>query len=74
MAAELPIEKAYGTYKELLSDRNVDAIYNPLPNHLHVRGTIRALETGKHVLCEKPIGMTVGRSRETRRRRAAIRS
>lgn len=58
VATELQIEKPYGAYQQLLSDRNVDAVYIPLPNHLHVRWAIRALEMGKHVLCEKPIGMT----------------
>jgi predicted dehydrogenase len=56
-AAELGIGKAYGSYKELLADPDIDAIYNPLPNNLHVDWTIKAVEAGKHVLCEKPIGM-----------------
>jgi predicted dehydrogenase len=56
-AAELGISKAYGSYEELLADPEIDAIYNPLPNHLHVPWSIRAMEAGKHVLCEKPIGM-----------------
>jgi predicted dehydrogenase len=58
-AAELGIDKAYGAYQDLLSDRNVDAVYNPLPNHLHVPWSSRALKAGKHVLCEKPIGLSV---------------
>jgi predicted dehydrogenase len=58
-AAELSIEKAYGSYQELLSDRNIDAVYIPLPNHLHVPWSQRALKAGKHVLCEKPIGLSV---------------
>lgn len=57
-AASLNIPKAYGSYEELLSDREVDAIYNPLPNHLHVPCSIKAAESGKHVLCEKPISLT----------------
>jgi len=56
-AAELGIPKAYDSYEALLADPEIDAIYNPLPNHLHVELTLKATAAGKHVLCEKPIGM-----------------
>ena len=57
-ASALGIEKAYGSYEELLADPEIDAIYNPLPNQLHVPWAIRAAEAGKHVLCEKPLSLT----------------
>jgi len=57
-ARQLNIPKAHGSYEVLLADPEIDAIYNPLPNHLHVPWTLKALEAGKHVLCEKPIALS----------------
>jgi predicted dehydrogenase len=58
-AQELGINKAFGSYEELLADPEIEAVYNPLPNHLHVPWSIKAVEAGKHVLCEKPISLTM---------------
>jgi predicted dehydrogenase len=63
-ASQLSIPQAYGSYEELLADPEIDAVYIPLPNHLHVPWSIKALEAGKHVLCEKPIGLTAAEAQE----------
>ena len=57
-AQQLQIPHAYGSYQELLEDKEIDAVYIPLPNHLHVPWALNALAAGKHVLCEKPVGLT----------------
>ena len=57
-AGKLGIPKAYGSYEEMLADPEIEAVYNPLPNHLHVPLTLAAAKAGKHVLCEKPIAIT----------------
>jgi len=62
-AAELNMPTAYGSYEELLADNTIEAVYNPLPNHLHVPWTLKAAESGKHVLCEKPIALSASEAR-----------
>lgn len=69
-AKRLGIARAYGAYEELLNDPDIDAIYNPLPNHLHVEMTLAANAAGKHVLCEKPIALTAEEARKLRACRA----
>ena len=74
-ASKLGIGMAYGSYEELLDDPDVDAVYIPLPNHLHVPWSLRALDAGKHVLCEKPIGLDAAESErllEAARRRPEL--
>jgi len=63
-ARRLDIPKAYGSYDEMLADPEIEAVYNPLPNHLHVPLSIRAAEAGKHVLCEKPVAMNAAEARQ----------
>jgi len=65
-ANRLGISRAYGSYEALLADTEIEAIYNPLPNHLHVPLTLQAAEAGKHVLCEKPIAMDAAEAERLR--------
>jgi len=62
-ARKLGIAKVYGSYEELLADAEIEAVYVPLPNHLHVPWSIRAAEAGKHVLCEKPLSLSVAEAK-----------
>jgi len=66
-AGQLGIPKSYGSYEALLADPEIEAVYNPLPNHLHVPWSMRAAEAGKHVLCEKPIAVNAAETIELMR-------
>ena len=71
VAAQFNAAKAFGSYEELLADDEIDAVYNPLPNHLHLPFTLGAIKAGKHVLCEKPIGLNKEEA-ETLQREASL--
>jgi predicted dehydrogenase len=64
IASELGVATAYGSYDDLLADSSIDAVYIPLPNHMHVPWSLRALAAGKHVLCEKPIGLSAAEAEQ----------
>lgn len=66
LADRLGIPKAYGSYEELLGDPEIEAIYNPLPNHEHVPMTLAAARAGKHVLCEKPVALNANEAAQLR--------
>ena len=63
-ADEFGIQDAYDSYEALIADDSIDAVYIPLPNHLHREWTLRALRAGKHVLCEKPLALTAAEAEE----------
>jgi predicted dehydrogenase len=65
-ADALGMPKAYGSYEELIADPEIEAIYNPLPNHLHIPLTLQAARAGKHVLCEKPFSLTAAEAEQLR--------
>jgi len=72
VASELGIPRAYGSYEALLADPEIEAVYNPLPNHLHVPLTLQAAAAGKHVLCEKPIALTAEEAGQLRSAAAKV--
>ncbi len=63
-ATAMGVPRAYGSYEQLVADPEIEAIYNPLPNHLHVPWSIKAAQAGKHVLCEKPLAMNAAEAEE----------
>ena len=65
-ADALGLAKAYGSYEALIADPEIEAIYNPLPNHLHIPLTLQAARAGKHVLCEKPFSLNAAQAEELR--------
>lgn len=71
-AGALGIPQAFGSYEELIADPHVEAIYNPLPNHLHVPLTLQAAAAGKHVLCEKPIALDAAEAKALREASAGV--
>ncbi len=64
VAQQLNIPKFYGSYEELLTDSEIEAVYIPLPNHLHLEWTVKSATAGKHILCEKPVGLNAGEVRK----------
>ncbi|SDJ23760.1 Gfo/Idh/MocA family protein [Salimicrobium halophilum] len=67
VAEQFEMEKAYDSYEKLLDDPDIDAVYIPLPNHLHKEWTIKAAEKGKHILCEKPLGLTMDEAEQMKK-------
>jgi predicted dehydrogenase len=64
VAGQMNIPFVYDSYDKLLNDPQIDAVYIPLPNHLHVEWAIKSLQAGKHVLCEKPIGLSLAEANQ----------